>query len=76
LEAQRILAAENESMVDIRRSIETEFRLLEDYNRLERQVSALNSTILEIQDRNEIQRNRMIESEAMFRNFRDDCACT
>ena len=44
--------------------------------RLERQVSALNGTILELQDRNELQKNRMLESEAMLRNFRDDCAAT
>lgn len=74
LEAQRILAATNESMADLRRSIETEYMPLEDYVRLERQVSALNSTILELQDRNEIQRNRMVESESLFRNFREDCA--
>lgn len=74
LEAQRILAATNESMADLRRSIETQFMPLEDYVRLERQVSALNSTILELQDRNEIQRNRMLESESLFRNFREDCA--
>ena len=74
LEAQRIQAATNESMADLRRSIETQFMPLQDYNRLERQVSALNSTILELQDRNEIQRNRMLESESLFRNFREDCA--
>lgn len=74
LEAQRVLAATNESIADLRRSIETQFMPLEDYHRLERQVSALNSTILELQDRNEIQRNRMLESESLFRNFREDCA--
>lgn len=68
------LAALNQTIAELRNAIQTEFIPLQDHLRLERQVSALNSTILDLQDRNDIQRNRMLESEALFRNFRDDCA--
>ncbi|WP_349370499.1 hypothetical protein [Salinarimonas sp.] len=74
VEAQRMMTAANESIADLRRSLETEYIPLLEYQNLERQISALNSTILELQDRNDIQRTRMVESESLFRNFREDCA--
>lgn len=73
-EAQRVISASNETIADLRQSISEEYIDLASFEGLQRQISALNETILELQERNQIQRNRMIESEVLFRNFRDDCA--
>jgi peptidoglycan hydrolase-like protein with peptidoglycan-binding domain len=75
-EASRLIDSANSTIADLQLSMKNEYRPLADFVQLERQISALNTTILELQERNELQRNRMLESESLFRNFRDDCAAS
>ena len=70
------LDALNATITELRAQMENEFVPLDRFNLSQAQLAALNATILELQERSDLQRTRMVEAEAMFRNLRNDCAET
>lgn len=66
----------NATVTELRARMENDFVPLDRFNLSQAQLAALNATILELQERNDLQRTRMVEAEAMFRNLRNDCSET
>lgn len=68
------LVATNQTIADLHADMAANYVPRGDHMALERQVAALNATLAEQRSQWERQRQRLQESEALFRNFRDDCA--
>lgn len=61
------------TIADLRESIETDYVPLADMREALRQLRALNGALVELQEANTVLRARVIESDQLFANFRDDC---
>jgi predicted nucleic acid-binding Zn-ribbon protein len=61
------------TIADLRDTIATDYVPLADMREATRQLRALNGALVELQEANTVLRARVIESDQLFANFRDDC---
>jgi predicted nucleic acid-binding Zn-ribbon protein len=72
-EVERRLSASSKTIADLREVMEKDYVPQAELAEARRQINALNETIVELQEITSRLRNRMMESDRLFNNFRDDC---
>ena len=61
------------TIADLRDTIATDYVPIADIREAMRQLRALNGALVELQEANTVLRSRVIESDQLFANFREDC---
>ena len=70
---QKQLNASLTTVADLRDEIDINYVANTEYFEVNRQLQALNGALVELQEANDSLRDRVIESDRLFANFREDC---